>query len=67
NGHHVFSLMVELNKQHGATLVLITHDHELAAQATRRLSLRDGRVVADSFEGVSESSHSEETIGVAGS
>lgn len=66
NGQHVFSLMVELNRQHGTTLLLITHDHELAAQATRRLSLRDGRVVADSFEGASESSRTEETIGVAG-
>ncbi|HKS28835.1 MAG TPA: ABC transporter ATP-binding protein [Pyrinomonadaceae bacterium] len=67
NGHHVFSLMVELNRKHGTTLVLITHDQELAAQATRRLSLRDGRVVADSSEGATESNRPEETIGVAGS
>ncbi|HEX8748086.1 MAG TPA: ABC transporter ATP-binding protein [Pyrinomonadaceae bacterium] len=65
NGQHVFSLMVELNQQHGTTLLLITHDHELAAQATRRLSLRDGRVVADSSDDASESSQPEETIGVA--
>jgi putative ABC transport system ATP-binding protein len=67
NGRHVFDLMVEINRRHGTTLVLITHDHELAAQATRRLSLRDGRVVADSDEKVPEGKQSEETIGVAGS
>ena len=56
NGRHVFDLMVELNRRHGATLVLVTHDHDLAARADRRISLRDGRVVADesSAEGVGE-------------
>jgi len=48
NGRHVFDLMVEMNRKRGTTLVLVTHDHELAAQATRRISLRDGRVVTDS-------------------
>lgn len=67
NGRHVFDLMVEINRRHGTTLVLITHDHELAAQATRRLSLRDGRVVADSDEKARQGNPSEETIGVAGS
>ncbi len=67
NGRHVFELMVEINRRHGTTLVLVTHDHELAGQATRRISLRDGRVVSDSDENVSESEKSVETIGVAGS
>jgi putative ABC transport system ATP-binding protein len=47
NGMHVFDLMVEMNRRHGTTLVLVTHDHELAARADRRISLRDGSVVAD--------------------
>ena len=47
NGRHVFDLMVEMNRRRGATLVLVTHDAELAARADRRISLRDGRVVAD--------------------
>src|ERR1051325_1508518 len=48
NGRHVFELMVEMNRRRGATLVLVTHDHELAGEASRRLSLRDGRVASDS-------------------
>ena len=51
NGRHVFDLMVEMNRRRGATLVLVTHDHELAARADRRISLRDGRVVADELMG----------------
>jgi putative ABC transport system ATP-binding protein len=48
NGRHVLDLMVAMNRKRKATLVLVTHDHDLAAMADRRISLRDGRVVADS-------------------
>ena len=47
NGAHVFDLMVEMNRRRGATLVLVTHDHELASRAGRRISLHDGQVVGD--------------------
>ena len=50
-GGHVFDLMVELNRRHGTTLVLVTHDRELAARADRRISLRDGSVVSDETSG----------------
>jgi putative ABC transport system ATP-binding protein len=48
NGRHVFDLMVELNRRRGITLLLVTHDHDLAREAARIISLRDGRVVSDS-------------------
>ncbi|HYO63653.1 MAG TPA: ABC transporter ATP-binding protein [Pyrinomonadaceae bacterium] len=48
NGRHVFDLMVELNRRRGTTLVLVTHDRELAARADRRVSLSEGRVAHDS-------------------
>ncbi len=60
NGRHVFELMVEMNRKRKATLVLVTHDHELAALADRRISLRDGRVVTDSDADVL--SREEETV-----
>ena len=50
NGRHVFEMMVEMNRKRNATLVLVTHDHELAALADRQISLRDGRVASDSAE-----------------
>jgi putative ABC transport system ATP-binding protein len=48
NGRHVFDLMVEMNRKRNATLVLVTHEHDLAVAADRQISLRDGRVVSDS-------------------
>ena len=44
-GAEVISLFRELNAA-GRTIVLITHDSEVAAVAGRRVHLRDGRVVA---------------------
>jgi predicted ABC-type transport system involved in lysophospholipase L1 biosynthesis ATPase subunit len=38
-------LLLSLNRQEGTTLVLVTHDQELAAVADRRILLRDGRIV----------------------
>lgn len=40
-------LLKTLNKQEGATLVLVTHDLDIAAQSTRQIRLKDGRVVSD--------------------
>jgi putative ABC transport system ATP-binding protein len=65
NGRHVFDLMVEMNRQRGTTLLLVTHDHELAAEASRRISLRDGRVVSDSDAEGREGEKPFETIEVA--
>lgn len=65
NGRHVFDLMVEMNQRRGATLVLVTHDHELAAQAPRRIAFRDGRVASDSDQVSFEKETAEETIGAA--
>lgn len=47
-GSTVIDLMAGLNRETGTTLVLVTHDPELAARARRIIRLRDGAVVADS-------------------
>jgi putative ABC transport system ATP-binding protein len=44
-GRQVIELLVEVNRQRGRTLVLVTHDAELAALADEIIALRDGRVV----------------------
>ena len=41
----IIDLLLELNRD-GATIVVITHDHEIAAQFPRVISVRDGRVAA---------------------
>ena len=47
NGHSIVELLIELNRTLGTTLVLVTHDLELAAKAKRMLRLADGLVVED--------------------
>lgn len=44
-GRQVIELLVKVNREHGRTLVLVTHDPELAALADEVIMLRDGRVV----------------------
>ncbi|PYC72631.1 ABC transporter ATP-binding protein [Micromonospora arborensis] len=47
-GAAVLELLEQLNVESGVALVLVTHDQEVAARAQRRITMRDGVVVADS-------------------
>ena len=49
-GATIIQLMVSLNHDLGTTLVLVTHDLDLAARAHRTIRLADGKVVADTAE-----------------
>jgi putative ABC transport system ATP-binding protein len=44
-GRHIMDLLLHVRRSRQSTLVLVTHDAELAALADRRLVLRDGRPV----------------------
>lgn len=46
SGEGIMQLLRQLNAQ-GTTVVVITHDHEIASSLPRRLEVRDGRIVAD--------------------
>jgi putative ABC transport system ATP-binding protein len=44
-GNTVINLLFELNREHGTTLVLVTHDEALAARCDRHIRLEAGRIV----------------------
>ncbi len=46
-GRHVIDLLLGLNRNQGSTLVLVTHDPDLAGCAERIVTLHDGRVESD--------------------
>jgi putative ABC transport system ATP-binding protein len=45
NGRHIMEILQKIHRTRHTTLVLVTHDAELAAVADTRITLRDGRVV----------------------
>ena len=45
--HEIMSLLSSLNKEHGITIVLVTHDEDIAAYARRHIRFRDGRIESD--------------------
>ncbi|SHO49824.1 ABC transporter ATP-binding protein [Anaerocolumna xylanovorans] len=47
NGHEIIKLLKESNKKYGQTLLLVTHDENIALQADRIITIADGQVVRD--------------------
>ena len=46
-GARVMELMFEMNREAGTTLVLVTHDPDIAARCRRQLHIEGGRLVRD--------------------
>ena len=53
SGASIVELLHELHEQ-GTTVVVITHDNDLAAELPRRVAIRDGKLVSDSAIGTTE-------------
>jgi putative ABC transport system ATP-binding protein len=52
-GRQVIELLLGLNRDHGSTLILVTHDQALASYAERIIELRDGRIESDAARATS--------------
>ena len=48
SGKDIIDLLERLNGEEGVAVVLVTHDHEVAARARRHVFVRDGRIERDS-------------------
>lgn len=62
SGAAVLELLRELHAA-GTTVVVITHDLEIAGQLPRRIEMRDGRLINDTLQNTGTSSSSSTTIG----
>ena len=49
NGKLVLDLLLDRNKRAGTTLVLVTHDPEVASRADRKIVIKDGMIVEDTL------------------
>ncbi|MBI1730764.1 ABC transporter ATP-binding protein [Candidatus Acetothermia bacterium] len=47
NGEQVIELLRKINREHNVTLILVTHDKEVAGIADRVIQIRDGQIVSD--------------------
>ncbi len=47
SGEEILNLLLSLNQEHGTTLIIVTHDPDIAARLQRMIHIRDGVVVED--------------------
>jgi putative ABC transport system ATP-binding protein len=48
SGEEIMNLLLTLNRERGTTLIIVTHDQDVAARTQRMIHIRDGVVVEDS-------------------
>jgi len=47
NSHEIMETLVRLNREHGVTLIVVTHEADIAAYADRVITMRDGAIISD--------------------
>ncbi|HJP84890.1 MAG TPA: ABC transporter ATP-binding protein [Gemmatimonadaceae bacterium] len=66
-GQRIFDLLHHLNADEGSTIVLVTHDSNLASRASRIIRLLDGVVVEDTGASISAPNEQVEPVPITGS
>ncbi|PKO83632.1 MAG: macrolide ABC transporter ATP-binding protein [Betaproteobacteria bacterium HGW-Betaproteobacteria-11] len=61
-GREIMALFTELNRQDGITIVLVTHEPDIAGHAQRLVRLADGRVIYDGLVEHAQAHHLEKTL-----
>lgn len=51
-GEKIEKMLFELNREAGTTLIIVTHDMDLASRTSRVIKLKSGTVIADTYAGV---------------
>ena len=47
--HEIMKLIANLNRERGLTIVLVTHEEDIASYAARQVRFRDGRIASDTL------------------
>lgn len=47
NSHEIISLLRRFNREHGQTVIIITHDESIALSADRTIAIVDGKIIKD--------------------
>ena len=58
--HEIMQTLTQLNREEGVTIVLVTHEADIAAYANRTVTMRDGRILTDERK---KSSHPRDAAG----
>src|SRR5207249_665355 len=61
NGRHIMELLQKIHEARGTTIVLVTHDADLASMTDARIVLRDGRVI-ETIDGQADRQRPRETF-----
>ena len=49
NGQEIIEILKNSNKKYNQTLILITHDENIALQADRIIRIEDGKIISDEY------------------